>query len=225
MSKIRLHGSSSGYMEIAPPAAASSATITLPNSAGEVLLSDGSAASLTQIPAANIVGVCTSGLTKGGGGFGKIIQVEQTVKTDTFSAQLNVGTVSGDAISLDFTATSSSNKLYITYDLVMGVEGGNQRLGATLYVGGSVSSFRGDASSSSQRVSTNGSSYEEWQSQNLAGHALLSNPSTSSTTYSLRISHGNHLQKYVYMNRAAVDDGAAYTMRPCSTLTIMEVAS
>ena len=50
MSKIRLHGSSSGYMEIAPPAAASSATVTLPNSAGEVLLTDGSAASLTQIP-------------------------------------------------------------------------------------------------------------------------------------------------------------------------------
>ena len=70
MSKIRLHGSSSGYMEIAPPAAGSSATVTLPNSAGEILLSDGSAASLTQIPAANLVGVCTSGLTRTGG-FGK----------------------------------------------------------------------------------------------------------------------------------------------------------
>lgn len=65
MSKIRLHGSSSGYMEIAPPAAASSATVTLPNSAGEVLLSDGSAASLTQIPAANLVGVCTAGFSDG----------------------------------------------------------------------------------------------------------------------------------------------------------------
>ena len=156
---------------------------------------------------------------------GKILQVEQTVKTDTFSAQLTQGSLSGDAISLDFTATSSSNRLYITYDLVLGVESGNQRLGATLYVGGSVSSFIGDASSSSQRVSTNGSSYEEWQSQNLAGHALLSNPSTSSTTYSLRISHGNNSQKYVYMNRAANDDGNSYTMRPCSTLTIMEVAA
>ena len=70
MSKIRLHGSSSGYMEIAPPAAGSSETITLPNSAGEILLSDGSAASLTQIPAANIVGVCTAGFERTGG-FGK----------------------------------------------------------------------------------------------------------------------------------------------------------
>ena len=70
MSKIRLHGSSSGYTDIAPPAAGSSATVTLPNSAGEILLSDGSAASLTQIPAASLVGVCTSGLTRTGG-FGK----------------------------------------------------------------------------------------------------------------------------------------------------------
>ena len=70
MSKIRLHGSSSGYMEITPPAAASSTNVTLPNSAGTLLLDDGSAANLTQIPAANIVGVCTAGLTRTGG-FGK----------------------------------------------------------------------------------------------------------------------------------------------------------
>ena len=84
MSKIRLHGSSSGYMEIAPPAAGSSATVTLPNSAGEILLSDGSAASLTQIPAANIVGVCTSGLTKTGG-FGKVLQSVTSVYTTTYA--------------------------------------------------------------------------------------------------------------------------------------------
>ena len=46
----------------------------------------GSAASLTQIPAANIVGVCTSGFTKTGG-FGKILQVQtQTISTQVASA-------------------------------------------------------------------------------------------------------------------------------------------
>ena len=35
-----------------------------------------------EIPAASIVGVCTSGLTKTGG-FGKLLQVVETVKTDT----------------------------------------------------------------------------------------------------------------------------------------------
>ena len=84
MSKIRLHGSSSGYTDIAPASAAGSATVTLPTSAGEILLSDGSAASLTQIPAANIVGVCTSGLTKTGG-FGKVLQAVSATTTTTTS--------------------------------------------------------------------------------------------------------------------------------------------
>ena len=45
-----------------------------------------SAASLTQIPAANIVGVCTSGLTKTGG-FGKVLQyVTGTTTTQAFKS-------------------------------------------------------------------------------------------------------------------------------------------
>ena len=82
MSKIRLHGSSSGYTEIAPVAASGNNTLTLPND-GTIISQDsngavgvtsitvgtgvtigdgrvtcttlhGSAASLTAIPAANI---------------------------------------------------------------------------------------------------------------------------------------------------------------------------
>ena len=95
MSKIRLHGSSSGYTEIAPVAASGNNTLTLPND-GTIISKDsngavgvssitvgtgvtigdgrvtcttvhGSAASLTQIPAANIVGVCTAGFERTGG--------------------------------------------------------------------------------------------------------------------------------------------------------------
>ena len=69
MSKIRLHGSSSGHTDVAPAAAAGNNTVTLPNSAGTLLLTDGSAASLTQIPAANIVGVCTAGFGNASGAY------------------------------------------------------------------------------------------------------------------------------------------------------------
>ena len=134
MSKIRLHGSSSGYMEIAPPAAASSATVTLPNSAGEILLSDGSAASLTQIPAANLVGVCTSGLTKTGG-FGKILQVKQAFKNDTqstssssfidltgLSQSITVGTTGGVAnkVLVMYNINSSGQGLVKDFNIVRG---------------------------------------------------------------------------------------------------------
>ena len=71
MSKIRLHGSSSGHTDVAPAAAAGNNTVTLPNSAGTLLLTDGSAASLTSIPAANIVGVATAGFGNASGAFGQ----------------------------------------------------------------------------------------------------------------------------------------------------------
>ena len=95
MSKIRLHGSSSGYTEIAPVAASGNNTLTLPND-GTIISQDsngavgvtsitvgtgvtigdgrvtcttlhGSAASLTAIPAANIVGLATAGFNRSGG--------------------------------------------------------------------------------------------------------------------------------------------------------------
>ena len=103
MSKIRLHGSSSGYTEIAPVAASGNNTLTLPND-GTIISKDsngavgvtsitvgtgvtigdgrvtcstlhGSAANCTQIPAANIVGVCTAGFERTGG-FGGITMVD-----------------------------------------------------------------------------------------------------------------------------------------------------
>ena len=93
MSKIRLFGDSSGFTEIAAADAAGSATVTLPTSAGEILLTDGSAASLTQIPAANIVGVCTSGFARTGGfGLYDGYAVIEDAKTHGTAPQATVGT-------------------------------------------------------------------------------------------------------------------------------------
>ena len=143
MSKIRLHGSSSGYTEIAPVAASGNNTLTLPND-GTIISQDsngavgvtsitvgtgvtigdgrvtcttvhGSAASLTSIPAANIVGVCTSGLTKTGG-FGKVVQY----KYDQYNALLETtGTNYQDwssYFSVTITPTSSTNLLVACFD-------------------------------------------------------------------------------------------------------------
>tara|TARA_B100001248_G_scaffold91535_1_gene67867 strand:+ start:1127 stop:1858 length:732 start_codon:yes stop_codon:yes gene_type:complete len=143
MSKIRLHGSSSGYTEIAPVAASGNNTLTLPND-GTIISKDsngavgvtsitvgtgvtigdgrvtcttvhGSAASLTSIPAANIVGVCTSGLTKTGG-FGKVVQY----KYDQYNALLETtGTNYQDwssYFSVTITPTSSTNLLVACFD-------------------------------------------------------------------------------------------------------------
>ena len=112
MSKIRLHGSSSGYTEIAPVAASGNNTLTLPND-GTIISKDsngavgvtsitvgtgvtigdgrvtcttlhGSAANCTQIPAANIVGVATAGASAGG--FSDLVKIASATWTSAVSS-------------------------------------------------------------------------------------------------------------------------------------------
>ena len=55
MSKIRLHGSSSGYVEIAPAATASNNTLTAPSTVGEIIAKDAAGAiGITSMKASNV---------------------------------------------------------------------------------------------------------------------------------------------------------------------------
>ena len=147
MSKIRLHGSSSGYTEIAPVAASGNNTLTLPDD-GTILSKDSNGAvgvtsitvgtgvtigdgkitcdgsALTSINAAQLVGICTSGLTKTGG-FGKILQVVHTFKQDAFTTSSS-SPVEITGLNASITKTSASNKLLITVDLGYGKSGRDQ---------------------------------------------------------------------------------------------------
>ena len=140
MSKIRLHGSSSGYTEIAPVAASGNNTLTLPND-GTIISQDSNGAvgvtsitvgtgvtigdgkitcdgsALTSINAANLVGVCTSGLTKTGG-FGKILQVVSASKTSAVSS--NSTTYYSIGLNATITPTSTSSKILVLMDLAYG---------------------------------------------------------------------------------------------------------
>ena len=157
---------------------------------------------------------------------GKILSVTQTVKTDTFSQlSVNEGTASNDVISLSFAATSSSNKLLIHYSLSGGSSAAN-RVGCVLAIGGTVqTAFQGDSAGSRTRVMSTAANHASWAMNNLAGMALVSSPSTSSTTYSFRLIHGNNAQTNLYLNRSHEDNDAGYMQRPVSMITIMEVAA
>ena len=55
MSKIRLHGTSSGYVEIAPAAAASNNTLTAPSTVGEIIAKAAAGAiGITSMKASNV---------------------------------------------------------------------------------------------------------------------------------------------------------------------------
>ena len=69
-----------------------------------------SAASLTQIPAANIVGVCTSGLTKTGG-FGKFLQSVNA--THTTSSANTTATYADTGLTASITISANSKVLIL----------------------------------------------------------------------------------------------------------------
>ena len=231
MSKIRLHGSSSGYMEIAPPAAGSSETITLPNSAGEVLLSNGSAASLTQIPAANIVGVCTAGLGNASGAFsqGKILQVVQDTKTDTFTTT-SASDVEVTGLSVSITPSSSSNKMLVSVHL--GLVGGdtNAYAGFTLFrtISGSSSDLLiGDSGGGNRPSRTFAANLNSTGTYNAtaASFMLLDSPNTTSEiTYKIKVRSG-YANKSIYVNRQHTNDDQNYTYRTPATYIVQEIAA
>ena len=171
-----------------------------------------------EIPAASIVGVCTSGLTKTGG-FGVVLQVVQTVKTDTFSTSSTSYTdVTG--ISVSITPSSTSSKVLVMLEANSSTTGGNnamfrlKRDSTTLSVGDAADS-RSQAAYQQRINDTNAA---------LNGSiTLLDSPSTtSSTTYKLqtKVQGGT-----VDINRTAANtDGAAYA-RTMSTITAMEIAA
>jgi len=71
MSKIRLHGSSSGYVEIAPAATASNNTLTTPSTVGEIIAKDAAGAiGVTSVHTTNITatGIATITTAKIGAG-------------------------------------------------------------------------------------------------------------------------------------------------------------
>ena len=177
-----------------------------------------------QIPAASIVGVCTSGLTKTGG-FGKIVQVVSTTKTDTFSESLAQGAISADAISLAITPTSSSNKILVRANCCFGCgANGYQRMGGIFYKAGSVlTGAIADASGSIQRVSFTSNSHASARGGNVMGEHLDTAGGTSSITYSVRVCHGYAGTATMYLNRMQSENDYNYSHRAISTLTLTEI--
>jgi hypothetical protein len=257
MSKIRLHGSSSGYTEIAPVAASSNNTITLPSDGtlishdgngavgvtsitvgtgvtigdGRVTCSTvhGSAASLTSIPASNIVGVCTSGLTKTGG-FGKVVQIKSqiynTIATSTSATWADTG------ITITMTPTDSSNKLIFSGQIALGVEKDCSANFAVYIDSGSgfnvAEEARGPDRNSRTRATT-GQGYfmslddEEYMIKEVPLHVILDADNTNSHTVKLMWNQPDTNARAIWLNRSHNDNNDVWIPSYTSHFTLMEV--
>ena len=196
------------------------------------LILDGSNDTITglQINSANIVNgsITADDLASGVGG--KILQVLQSVKTDSLQEDIAAGAVSGDitGLTVSITPSNASNKILISISVSACFQDANELIAATIYKSGSaISGAIGDASGSKQRVSFPSESYWNDNMSVISGEYLDTAGGTSAITYSVRLSHGNSSTKAILINRVpgSMESDDAQHMRAISTITVMEVAA
>ena len=160
---------------------------------------------------------------------GKILQVVQTVKTDTFSQSINDSTYSNDTgLNVTITPSSNSNKVRLTGSVVVAMDADNDGIGIVLFKGGSVvSQALGD--SSGNRTPCMSMSFVEsygGECRCLPFDFLDSPATTSATTYGIRLLFfSGSSSTTIYMNRSQSSDNNIYRPLSISTITATEVAA
>lgn len=209
MSKIRLYGATSGYIELAAPAVADDATLVLPTGA------DGFASEAyvdTEIATA-IAGV---------GPLGKVLQVVSTTKQDVFTTTSTSYTdVTG--LSVSITPSSATSKVLVIVSLSFAGTSANANRAqivrdATAIGGGTASGNRPSASFFDRNYELDGGSATHAP----FSHNYLDSPATTSAvTYKAQVACDSGT---LVVNRTWTDADTTYWPRLASSITLMEVA-
>ena len=172
------------------------------------------------------VGTDTTTLKNGGG----IVQIKQTVITDTKSYTANANTYADmPGFNCTITPSSSSNNVMI----VVGIGGLHQESGtiAGKVLRGSTDIGVGDANGSRPRAGFRmyGSAIYNTNHCGSYHFTFLDTgiSTTSATTYKLQTMGENGTSYPVYLNRGVQDSDNAYSYRAttCSTMTLYEIAA
>ena len=182
---------------------------------------------LTSINAAQIVGVCTSGLTKTGG-FGKIVQVVSTTKTDTASNSTNSQTwwsYTDSSLIATITPTSASNKILITGCITIGVDTQQWIMMRLEKNGSRLDAGNGNQESSASRCFTasHHASDANMPHPNKILNYLDTAGDTNSRYYNFGIAHTSGATRTLYLNKGIYGSGNFYDPRCASTITLMEI--
>jgi hypothetical protein len=168
--------------------------------------------------------------TKISGSFGKVLQVVQTVKSDTASSTSATFTdISG--MSASITPTSASNKILVFFDIGISAAGGSSGCpGMIKLLRGSTSIYVGDAAGS--RETGYGSIYTDptyygdaYAVAKMTGVYLDSPSTTSSTTYKVQFRANSAGTTTVYLNSTGDTSNNANLIRTASSVTLMEIAA
>jgi len=162
-----------------------------------------------------------------GGSLGKIVQVKQTAKTDTFSQVVANGNLSSVCLSVDVAASSSSNKLLIIASCYCDSSDQPTNNGIVLTDNGStISGARGDASGSQGRVA---GAWGQMQTNEFVFHAyaefLHTVSDTNSHTYGVKLYQGSSYSNQTLFLNFASNTSTTTRLRPMSTITVLEVSA
>lgn len=155
------------------------------------------------------------------GGAGKILQVKQTVKLDTFTTT-STTLVDVTGLSVDITPTSTSSKVLVRCSVAMGTDSANFTY-AQLLRG---STFLGEAAAAGNRNRPTLMMYQAFETTVIMqNYEFLDSPNTTSaTTYKVQLrcaTSGN-----AYVGRSHTDGNGVNTEpRLSSTITVMEVGA
>jgi len=201
---IILQGSTSGSVTLQEPAVAGTTVLTLPTTSGTVLTSASSVTS-SQLPV------------------GSVLQVLQTVKTDTFSTTSTLTYVDVTGVSVSITPTSATNKILVMVTLSGSGNSGASGLLIRL-VRNSTAIYVGDSAGSRIQATTTNMTSDNNLAQAIAFTFLDSPITTSATTYKVQIcsSYGSNP---VVINRSITDTNTSDIARTASSITVMEIAA
>ena len=151
---------------------------------------------------------------------GKVLQVVQTVKSDTFSSSSSSWTdITG--LSASITPSSASSKILIMYSIVASED--TAQFAIFRITRNSTGIGIGDASGNRQTATTASWSGGASNHSNSQSVQYLDSPSTtSSITYKVQVI--STASQTAYINRNARDNDAYYEPRTISTITVMEIA-
>ena len=178
---------------------------------------------MSQLKVNSIIPV--SGVPTGGGG--GIIQVKQTVKTDSFSSSGTTSFVDVPNLNVTITPTSTSSKILVLYDLNWATEEGH--VDCRLMRGSTMIKV-GDADGNRTRATghwhdggdQSGDKYDIVQT---SGTFLDSPATTSSVTYKMMVGTPNSSSYNVMVNRSGHDNNSTWEGRTASSITLMEVSA
>ena len=155
---------------------------------------------------------------------GKILQIVQTTKTDTFSTTSPAETAFVDTgLSVAITPSATSSKILILWNVMTGSSAANVNYIRLLR--DSTAIALGDTSSTRVRVTlAQGGNYPSYKSDNVAGQFLDTPSSTSALTYKIALASNGSATSYINRNQRDHTSTNDEDARGVSTITAMEIA-